>query len=1356
MSVPAIPVTNDEIEVTKPRRRSESGLARILKPVASLKFTVVLLFLGVFMTWVASLQQTQADIWEIKRQHFYSPIVMVSLDTFFVPAWTPQLHQFTSREVFGDKIRLPLPSGVLIMSLMMLNLLAAHTVRFRVKGKGPQLFSGLAVFGLGGLLTAMVVINGQNAKGFQAEPVFSWQQLWLAVQVGLAAVCVSAVLGGLYLGKDRRTEKVLLFVLAAILGLVVIFLLIKGESAFIGESAMRIMWQLIQGGVASVVMLVGCIFIFGRKCGIVLLHLGLILLMLGEFFVTYTAVEQRMFMYEGDVVSHTYDIRDFELAIISPGEEEGTENVTAVPGQRMLRSLPTKRNERGKVIHDDSLPFALRPLMYMRNSRLKALDIDNGEVFLATQGVGTAYRAVEEQFNTGTSSKQVADYGAMYVELINQETHKPIGTFLLSQVAYEQDRNKLDEVTVNGKTYRIGLRFKHYYKPYTITLKETNRTNYPGTNVPLDYYSKFQVIHPEQNLNVEKKTWMNNPVRYGNETFYQAGHDYDEQGRVYSVLQVVRNTGWMIPYICCMMVGIGLLAQFGQTLLKFLRKDPYHAARAFAGGFLGFLGIPMIYSDIESSPGGEPLTATPVKRSWAMPIMVLVIWALIAIVFVSLSRPKNIEKDSMRLDLLGQVPIAHGGRVQPLDSLAKNIVKNVTKGGSLVDQLDEKRKPIRWFADFVFDPKVGEEYYFFKIMEPEVQQALNLPRRKGHRYTFAEVEAQEKNIEEIIFRQESDEQPDKESDENSQFSSLYVKREQAPELLTNFESKILEIADTLSLCMNVRLAFGNTVVSEAFDSKLDSLALAKQLGESGNVPLIVGAGSTPATWKTLEASLTNHWLLDESESMEIDDVDQLAAHIVNQHLEDNVREALEHRQIVLFLCQQPGMLDAFNKQFPDKDESEMPEWVSQQLKKDQEASNEILDDVKQTIKPTIDRLLNSQRAQLNVPVAKLIRDILGLESDATDLSPARKSSDQAVVLLAGLSKYYRDKNSAQFNLNLKSYLEIVYGNPPKDYSAGRLQAESWMNRAGPFYFPMLLYLCAFVLSMVGWIKFRRQFSSVAFALVFAGLLIQTLGLIMRIYVSGRPPVTTLHSTALFISWGLVILCLVGERFLRNGIGNLLAGLFGYVILLIAMNLAVEEMDTIGVLRAVLDTSFWLATHVTIISLGYSSTLVAGSFGMAYIIGGILSPSLNSDRRKEISRIIYGITCFSLFCSFVGTVLGGLWADDSWGRFWGWDVKENGALMIVLCNAILLHARWAGLVKDRGMAVLSLFSNVVVVWSWFAVNELGVGLHSYGFTEGKMFWVGLFWISQFILMAVGAFWPRHLWISHAFDNRNHPQ
>jgi cytochrome c biogenesis factor len=142
---------------------------------------------------------------------------------------------------------------------------------------------------------------------------------------------------------------------------------------------------------------------------------------------------------------------------------------------------------------------------------------------------------------------------------------------------------------------------------------------------------------------------------------------------------------------------------------------------------------------------------------------------------------------------------------------------------------------------------------------------------------------------------------------------------------------------------------------------------------------------------------------------------------------------------------------------------------------------------------------------------------------------------------------------------------------------------------------------------------------------------------------------------------------------------------------------------------------------------------------------ITKPSNQIEIGKALSKMVYGIVCFATLFSFTGTVLGGIWADQSWGRFWGWDPKENGALLIVLWNAIILHARWGGLVRDRGIMNLAVFGNIVTSFSWFGVNMLGIGLHSYGFMDAAFKWLVFFNATQLIIIGLGLI-PLHLWKS----------
>jgi ABC-type transport system involved in cytochrome c biogenesis permease subunit len=304
--------------------------------------------------------------------------------------------------------------------------------------------------------------------------------------------------------------------------------------------------------------------------------------------------------------------------------------------------------------------------------------------------------------------------------------------------------------------------------------------------------------------------------------------------------------------------------------------------------------------------------------------------------------------------------------------------------------------------------------------------------------------------------------------------------------------------------------------------------------------------------------------------------------------------------------------------------------------------------------------------------------------------------------------------------------------------------ESRFNSTEPFYTSAILYFIAFLLGIFSWLKWPDRLGRAAFWLVGLSWLLTTAGILTRMWLEGRPPVTNLYSSALFVGWGAVALCLVLEYFYRNAIGSVAAGLIGFCALVIAHHLALGG-DTMEMMRAVLDSNFWLATHVVTVTVGYAATFLAGFLALIYVGRGVFTRTLDSATADALTRMIYGIVCFATLFSFVGTVLGGIWADQSWGRFWGWDPKENGALIIVLWNSIILHARWGGLIKQRGLAIMAIFGNVVTSWSWFGVNMLGVGLHSYGFMDGAFWWLIAFVASQVAIIGVAGL-PPQIWRS----------
>jgi ABC-type transport system involved in cytochrome c biogenesis permease subunit len=348
----------------------------------------------------------------------------------------------------------------------------------------------------------------------------------------------------------------------------------------------------------------------------------------------------------------------------------------------------------------------------------------------------------------------------------------------------------------------------------------------------------------------------------------------------------------------------------------------------------------------------------------------------------------------------------------------------------------------------------------------------------------------------------------------------------------------------------------------------------------------------------------------------------------------------------------------------------------------------------------------------------------------------------AVKEWATMATAFAANDSATFNQTLDRYSATLKKDLPGRVWKSRV--ESVFNQLQPVFSAMVLYILIFILACASWLIWPQSLGRIALALLLATFVLHSFGLGTRMYLEGRPPVTNLYSSAVFIGWGSVLLGIFLERFYRNGIGSATAAIIGFVTLLIAQHLSMDG-DTMEMMRAVLDTNGWLATHVVCVTLGYASTFLAGSLAVLYIIRGAFTPSLDRITANSLSRMVYGIVCFATLFSFVGTILGGIWADQSWGRFWGWDPKENGALLIVLWNAIILHARWGGLVRQRGLMVMAVFGNIVTSWSWFGVNMLGIGLHSYGFMDSAFAWLCGFVVSQLVLMAIGLL-PPHTWRS----------
>ena len=394
--------------------------------------------------------------------------------------------------------------------------------------------------------------------------------------------------------------------------------------------------------------------------------------------------------------------------------------------------------------------------------------------------------------------------------------------------------------------------------------------------------------------------------------------------------------------------------------------------------------------------------------------------------------------------------------------------------------------------------------------------------------------------------------------------------------------------------------------------------------------------------------------------------------------------------------------------------------------------------------PTLERLRELER-YLGLEEVETLRLVPPSAPGQSWLTYEAATKEDQHPAFAKLVDTYRPENPDEFNQALARYQADLAQQMPGNVR--RVDFEEFYNHAAPFYMCIWLYGIVFLFTCLSWLVWGEPLRRAAFWLLVLALMVQTFGMLARMYLLGRPMVliTNLYATAVFIGWIGGFIGLAVELLFPRGIGLAVAALLAFLTAIVGHNLA--GGDTLRNVEAVLDTNFWLATHVTTVNIGYAVVLFAGLLGAALILAGLFLTALDRDLYRILGQVLYGILCFGLFFSFVGTVLGGIWADQSWGRFWGWDPKENGALLIVLMCALILHARWAGLIQTRGMAVLAVLGNIVVIWSWFQVNMLGVGLHSYGAAPERMKWVILAYVVHLIVAGLGLL-PMPVWRSYA--------
>jgi hypothetical protein len=406
-------------------------------------------------------------------------------------------------------LKLPFPGGFLIGWLMVVNLITVHWASFKIQARGGRLIGGLVLLLLGVLVTCGVM--------------FGW---------GTAPVA-----------NDQS------------------------------DAFWRVFLRLGRGTLAAVVLYLACVALYRKRAGMVLLHAGILFLMVGEFITALYAVEATMTIKEGETVNYVDHSQQIELAFIDQSD----------PAFDRVVVIPERKLKAGAVVAQPDLPFDVRVNKLMANSTQPRALETIPEAMKASypkdyEGYGSRLYVAEAPENSGASGGRNAP--AIDIDLLDRATGKSIGRYVLSLWFYPNFVNRSwdmpQTVVADGKTLTAYLRSRREYlatpdgNPFSIKLLDFVHEKYEGTQMPKDFASQIVLVNQNENVERELRIWMNNPLRYARRTFYQSGYLPGDGG---TVLQVVRNDSWMIPYLACMIVFTGMAAQFVQSLRRSQRRD---------------------------------------------------------------------------------------------------------------------------------------------------------------------------------------------------------------------------------------------------------------------------------------------------------------------------------------------------------------------------------------------------------------------------------------------------------------------------------------------------------------------------------------------------------------------------------------------------------------------------------------------------------------------------------------------------------------------------------------------------------------------------------------------------------------
>jgi cytochrome c-type biogenesis protein CcsB len=416
-------------------------------------------------------------------------------------------------------------------------------------------------------------------------------------------------------------------------------------------------------------------------------------------------------------------------------------------------------------------------------------------------------------------------------------------------------------------------------------------------------------------------------------------------------------------------------------------------------------------------------------------------------------------------------------------------------------------------------------------------------------------------------------------------------------------------------------------------------------------------------------------------------------------------------------------------------------------------------DQKESRKQKVDLTHEEREAQVVAERLRVLNEAVGPQSLAVVPHPSDPKG--AWVPVTEITKYYSVEKEAELQNMFKAlgtaYLQrdpaafavesgklrsfLVSLSPSVYPGFGGLQREVHYNSFHPFRKAWMFYLAAFVWLLVTWCARSASVYWVGVAAFVAGVAVHAWGFYLRIMISGRPPITNMYESVVWVSFGAALFALVLELVYRPRYYLVAVAPLSVVMLLLADQFPAVLDPSIGPLVPVLRDNFWLSVHVPTITLGYAAFAVAMAVGHIALGYYVFAPQSRQTIAK-VENFVYRAMQIGVLLLAAGTILGGIWAHYAWGRFWGWDPKETWALIALVSYLIPLHGRLAGWMTNFALSVSSVVCFLSVLMAWYGVNfVLGKGLHSYGFGVGGFGYVAAFVGIELTLVGLAA-WRRH--------------